>query len=710
MKAEEVLRRYAAGERNFSGADLRGRNFKGQNLSGANFSHTDIRGANFTAANLSGANFTGAKAGVQRQAIISQVILLLVLSIMLGLLIECLAWLATYLFEPIPNQEAVDIVLAAIFTAGFILLLYSVTAIEIARFGLTLLTVLLGVAMVPFSGVIAFALPQILLNLDESAHMPSFAQIVIGTGVLLIPLLGAVLITMISASICGLAYVLHLELLYGIALAGASLSLAIVTSIFPTSVLLEFRVALFITVVPAFIYVSYTALAGDKIFALVRTIGVAFGTIGGTTFYKANLTDANFTNATLKSTYLREADLTRVCWKDARKLDRARVGNSYLQHPQIRQLVRTLQGQDQKFDRLNLSGINLQGANLQDASFVSTDLNDANLQDANLSRANLKQTQLDRADLTGACLTGAYIEDWGITNETKLDGVRCEYVFMRVPTKANPDPLRKPDNHRECFEDGDFADFIKPLFDTLDLYHNQDVDPRSIAFAFKDLSSNHPDAELRVVAIEAKGDDKFLLRVKTAEAANKSELSAEYFDRYNFYKSLPANDLRLLLAERDDRVRKLENMIGTALNQPSFHIQGDYMPENNISSGSGSFINTGDITGSTINLGQISGTVTNAINQLPASPESDRLKDLLVQLQAAIETDPQLPQDDKATALEQVKELAAAGQAPNSEEKRSISKRAAQMLKGIAASLPDAVKLTEACGKLLPMILPLVGL
>ncbi|WP_207714345.1 hypothetical protein [Scytonema sp. UIC 10036] len=60
------------------------------------------------------------------------------------------------------------------------------------------------------------------------------------------------------------------------------------------------------------------------------------------------------------------------------------------------------------------------------------------------------------------------------------DAVRCEYVYMRLPTKDNPDPLRKPDNNKEVFADGEFGDFIKQIFDTLDLYHNSGVDPRRI--------------------------------------------------------------------------------------------------------------------------------------------------------------------------------------------------------------------------------------
>jgi uncharacterized protein YjbI with pentapeptide repeats len=133
----------------------------------------------------------------------------------------------------------------------------------------------------------------------------------------------------------------------------------------------------------------------------------------------------------------------------------------------VRQLIVTKDGQNKNFNRQNLRRVNLKGANLADASFIGADLSAANLQDADLSRAKLVHTQLDKTDLTGATLTGAFIEDWGITSQTKFEGVRCEYVFMCLPTKENPDPLRKPDNNKEVFKDGDFADFIQPIFDTL---------------------------------------------------------------------------------------------------------------------------------------------------------------------------------------------------------------------------------------------------
>lgn len=85
-------------------------------------------------------------------------------------------------------------------------------------------------------------------------------------------------------------------------------------------------------------------------------------------------------------------------------------------------------------------------------------------------------------------------------------------------------------------------------FDTLDLYHNQNVDPRAIAISFKQLAENHPEAELRIVGMEVKGEDKFLIKAKTAPQIDKSELSAEYFENYNQLKGLPEQEMRLLLA------------------------------------------------------------------------------------------------------------------------------------------------------------------
>ena len=66
MNREDLLKRYSAGERDFSnenlshadlhGADLRCVNLHGANLSGADLRHSGLRGADLRSADLSGAN------------------------------------------------------------------------------------------------------------------------------------------------------------------------------------------------------------------------------------------------------------------------------------------------------------------------------------------------------------------------------------------------------------------------------------------------------------------------------------------------------------------------------------------------------------------------------------------------------------------------------------------------------------------------------
>ncbi|MHC5829019.1 MAG: pentapeptide repeat-containing protein, partial [Nostoc sp.] len=118
-----------------------------------------------------------------------------------------------------------------------------------------------------------------------------------------------------------------------------------------------------------------------------------FAATRGTSFRGADLTNADFTQATLKSTDFRNTILICSCWHQAKMLDRVRPGSTYLQKSQLRQLLVTREGQDKNFDGQNLRGINLKKTNLADASFIGAEISEANLQDADLSKAKLKQTQ-----------------------------------------------------------------------------------------------------------------------------------------------------------------------------------------------------------------------------------------------------------------------------------------------------------------------------
>ena len=706
----------------FSGQNLQGRSFRGQDLTGADFSNADIRSADFSKANLRGAQFVSAKAGLQRRWAIGLVMVSWLLSVVSGFFSAIDGSLVALIF----NTKNLENVFAGAISLTLLLVFFTIATRKglVAGFGAVAgaLAVAVTVALASaVAGAVAVALTSTVTRAVALALTSALAGAlaVAGAGALALALALALAVTRALALALAVAGAVALAL----AVAGAGVGVGAVAVAKAVAVV----VAVTVTLLSA--YIGWRALAGDKQHAWIRGVAVAFAAIGGTSFRAADLTDADFTRATPKSTDFRGAILTRTCWYSTKKLDRVRPGTTYLKDAQVRKLLITGQGQDKNFDRQDLRGVNFQSANLQDASFIGADLSYANLQDADLSRAKLVQTQLDKTDLTGATLTGAYIKDWGITGETKLNGVRCEYVFMRLPTKEDPDPCRKPDNKKEVFEDGDFADFIQPIVRTLDLYHNQGVDPRAIAISFKQLAENHPEADLRIVGMEVRGEDKFLLRAETVATADKSELSQEYFDTYNQLKALPEREIKLLIAEKDSRIHSLETMVETALKRPSFYAQ-TYNNRGDTMSDKSSDIKFGNVGGDVSGLAggdikgvagkditgaagsDISGTVTTTIGQLQSSdaPEAPKLADLLKQLQTAIESDVNLSEDDKAEALEQVKALAEAGQSPQEGPTQKVAKTAMKILKGTVVGLPTAATLYEACNKLLPAIAQVFGL
>ena len=112
-----------------------------------------------------------------------------------------------------------------------------------------------------------------------------------------------------------------------------------------------------------------------------------------------------------------------------------------------------------------------------------------------------------------------------------------------------------------------------------------------------------------------------------------------------------------------------------------------------------------DVEGSFIQ-GDYSGNVASLIAQLPDSHSSQEpgIKELLSQLQEAINSSPELQEENKVQVLEQVETLAEAGANPHSGALKKAAKTATLALKGIAASLPEATKFVETCGKILPSL------
>ena len=548
MKASEVLARYAAGERNFRGVNLEGQSLKGKDLSGADFSKADIHGADLSYANLTGAYFTGAKCGLRWHWVTLLVAISWFWAAISGLLFRLTAGLVWQVSGSNLNVQLSDVVILTLMVSLLLVIIRKGLKIQAEIVALLLFLSMfiamigIGAETVEGAGVRAFTLAVAF----ASIVVIIFALAVIFAVTFTVGRIPAVLGTVLFASVFEFSEV------------GVKTSVVTVAGMF--------------TFVITGAFIAFLSMREKETDSWIRSLTIAITTMKGTKFRGAKLTDAKFVQAKLECTDLRKAVLTRVRWHEAKMVHLVRHNNTHLNNPQIRQWL-IGEGIDKNFDGQSLQGINLQGEVLTDASFVNANLNGADLQNADLSGAKLVRTQIDKTDLSGAILTGACIENWGITTHTKLDKVECEYVFMRLPTKDNPNRRRKPDNWDDKFKDNDFADFIKPIFDTLDLYHNQRVDPRAVAISWKKLAEDNPDANLRYASMGVTRENNLLLRLKTEPNADLSQLSAEYFETYNQIKALAEVESKKLIAEKDDRIEALENMVNTALKSPRFYAE-----------------------------------------------------------------------------------------------------------------------------------------
>ncbi|NES80744.1 MAG: hypothetical protein F6K10_04730 [Moorea sp. SIO2B7] len=529
MKANEVLRRYAAGERDFRRVNLKGQSFQGKDLSGADFSEADIRGANFKNAILRGTQFCKARAGLQKRLAI---FILLVSSITSGVSVRTSLYSGALLESIFSSSNVKSLVYTSIVLIAIIVLFAIIFCRGIGGPGaVAIVLVLTGSLALALTGI--GSLPLTFSVTGSVAAALAFTET--------LAVAGAV------AGAVAVAVVLTFSVAVGFT--GAE------------DFFLAFPVALVAVLALFGTYLGWRALKGDPRDAWIRSIAIAFTTTGGTSFYKADLTNADFTGATLKSTDLREATITCTCWRKTIKLDRARPGTSYLQYENIRQLLITGEGQDENFERLDLRGINLKGANLQDTSFIGTDLNQANLQNANLSRAKLVQTPLEGADLTRATLTGAYIEDWGISNTTKLIEIDCDYIFLKLPTKNAPDPQRRPADQERNFEPGEFAKLAQKISNTVDLIFKDGIDWQTFLKTFQDLRVRveSETGELPVIqTIENKGDGAFVIRVKVPEEVDEAEYERKFWAKYKPMLEAKDREIKLLSEQTEFYSEQIE--------------------------------------------------------------------------------------------------------------------------------------------------------
>ncbi len=588
------------------------------NLKGTDFSSYNIRRIKFLKYTLRESKFINAMAGITPLIKIGVITALLLLSILGGIILSFSSrGIGLLLSDPKYLVELGWI------TSAFIVFSFLVFLIKVEYRTTLIFSIILFASFF----ILVFAFSQ-----ETQSSIIKVASIFIGCIAFIGVLVGFSVLVKMSVI---------LEILTGTAWTQALISacdiIAILLGIacgnfifFQTPEQLVSSVLVSLPSLPIIFYVREKALAGDPKYLFFRVLAINLCAMIGTSFEKADLTDADFTGAILGNTNFTKANLTRTCWKNARNLHKARVEGTYLENEKIRQLLVTGDGRDQNFDGLDLRGCNLRNADLSDASFINAKLSEATLEGANLTRAKLAKAQLYGTNLKNAILTGACIQDWAISLDTQLEGIKCEYVYMRLESKEDPDPWRKPDNRNETFKDGDFTDFIAPIIKTqklyqtqnidlrivaenytiLDIFHHQGVDPSASAIAFQKLIEKYPEAGLKVLSMEGRGNEKIHFQAQVTDEVNRSMLSQEYSTIYNQIKSGTYSDLQAFLAavaEKDQQILRFQELLENAIQQPKFYVETYQETRGNITissvQGNISGVVGGDLTG-TVDVSQ----------------------------------------------------------------------------------------------------------
>lgn len=516
------------------------------------FSRTDIRGVKWNQANLEQVKFCSAYAGLSSTRTLSLRIFLAILAAFGGISAGITSLCATYLLSSNNISEytalpgivvyafvfiAAAVVVGTGFTGLFTLcipILFGsvVLALFIQNESEGWVNFLFGMVITTVAQIVTLQTGGVVSTVDRS--LPRSIVTVLGTATIV----GAMGSFVLTAKISN-----HVTI--------NALNYSVVIGLLLASLTIGWRAA---------------QLNGP--FSEIRQWAIALTAIGGTSFRGANLTEADFSQAKLKYTDFRNANLTRAYWHGASGLEFARLDNTYLNDPRIRQLAVTLSGQQKNFDGANLEGVNLKEANLSRTSFASVNLRNSNLQNANLFKAILWQAQMDgtdlsdanlresilaRADLANANLsradlTGACIKDWNFNAQTCFVGITCDYIYREYENRQFTD--RYPSDRN--FKPGEFESLYQKVINSVELIFQDQVDWRALSFAFEKFQIEDDGMGLELKGVEQRGD-YWIVKVAHGEGVSKQQVEQQVQSTYD--------DLRALMEAKDQQINQLLGIV-----------------------------------------------------------------------------------------------------------------------------------------------------
>ncbi|MGV0108126.1 pentapeptide repeat-containing protein [Nostoc sp. DSM 114160] len=435
-----------------------------------------------------------------------------------------------------------------------------------------------------------------------------------------------------------------------------------------------------IPVILAAALIAQKAIKGSPKLKLIKEVAVFWTSIGGTSFYKADLTDACFDSAHLPHTDFREANLTRTSFEDVTGLEFSRLQGTILENPKVRKLLVKKIGKNEDYTVANFNGANLKKADLTGAILSGI-------------------TALD-TDFSGANLSGACIQEWNINKNTRFTGVKCSHVYLKCTKQGDRIILseRKPDSGE--FQDGDFEKWIDKLQETVDVILRDGFNLRAFGISLAKAAQEHEGLDFSRYSIENKGGGIFVGKVGVSPQADKSAIHQTITNYYYNELYIQGEKANILLNPAGE-VEIMES------NNQNINADGnvDMSSGNNITVG-------GNVTNSNLTLADANSQVSNSIQQLRdiSTDTSGDLAKILSTLQKSINDEPALSENQKKEALEAVETIAEEGKKPSGERANKLCSMALNALKGIASAVTDASKLAEVFKTYLPTLASILGI
>ncbi len=578
------------------------RSFKNQDLTGEDFSNADIREADFTGANLTGANFNYALAGLTKSQ--TRLIFLLVIILFLiagvgagGATVIPIRLISSKRSQVIPIQiGAVIFPLLEFINIGLLLIIVRQGIKKIWWHLFTLIILMITIAVIFASlglddekivnffsffgmtdtssntviklsewmtdfrfGEMIRAFINFFTNNDDSENQAviiifSFVISAIAILVLIFTLsLGMILAEIISGKRLVNSGLIWVNLITAVG-TGIAAKNQIKKWETPYVVMLTIlAIAISLTLILITINLAKKILEEDENNLFILKFAVAIGTLGGTNFCNANLTDTDFSHAILKSTNFRFANATRTFWRQTKYLKFARVEKTILEDIKVRELLITGWGKDQEFISANLRGANLISADLSNANLKLADLGEASLQAANLNNANLTETLAIGTNFTTAQMSGTCLEGWNIDHTTILDNVESKYIYLlEKPKPETDDRERRPSSG--YFQEGDFSKLFTEVLNTVDLIFRNGVDAKAFMSSFQQVQVENQGIPMNIQSMENKGDGVVVIRIDVPPETEKEKIHRQFIEFYD-------ENVRVLEEKYQQELAKTEKKI-----------------------------------------------------------------------------------------------------------------------------------------------------